>query len=958
MIGGLCSLLFLLFIYSGCNRLGQPVSDEFTPDSMYVQYLGKDSTPMYLPKDLKIELWAESPMFFNPTNMDVDHRGRIWVTEAVNYRNYNSGKDLRLKRPEGDRVVILEDSDGDGKADLTKVFVQDTDLVAPLGIAILGNQVVVSCSPNLIIYTDTTGDDVADTKEILLEGFGGLDHDHSLHSVVGGPDGRWYFNTGNAGPHIVKDKSGWMLRSGSMYTGGSPYNQSNTGQMKSDDGEIWTGGLALSMNEKGENLKVYAHNFRNSYEIAMDSYGTMWQNDNDDQMMACRTSYVMESGNAGYFSEDGTRSWQGDRRPGQDIFTAHWHQDDPGVTPAGDNTGAGSPTGIVVNEGDGLGKKYRGILLSAEAGKNVIYAYKPQQDKAGYQLKRHNLISSIGQANTNYKWNEDTSDHRMWFRPSDVCIGLDGSLYIADWYDPIVGGHMMKELNGYGRIYRVTSNKVNPQPVKIDFQSRAGLIEAFKSPAVQVRYQAFKLLKEKGESILPWIEPLLKDKNEYIRMRTIWLMAQSGTAGIQKTVELLKEGTSDIQVVAFRALKAADPGRLFEYCALGLKTNNIGVYREIAIAVKPFNFSNSRKILDTLFHQYDGNDPYFLTALSIGSKYKEDSVYSGLLKSKLEPGKWSNKNISLIHALHPKSSVSDIVQQLNQAPAEANALKLLNTLAFIKDTSAVQAVFQISQSPDSTLAAAALWWLGFRRANDWQNLVDWAQYDSLITDPQVRKLNKWLDGISKTSGKVQQSIALEMAVDPSGGLALIQLLINGKLDPTIRRLVQDTLFSNPNPLVRAMAGDMFWRKNKQYSMDVIKRMEMNKDSGRLVFNRGCITCHRYGDKGGQVGPDLTDIGQKMDIPTLIDAIVNPGAGIAFGFETQTISTKDGKIFAGFVLNEGPVIRLKDILGQIHELPSGSIKSKKTNPSSLMPAPQYLNLSDVDIAHVVGFLKNK
>ena len=59
---------------------------------------------MYLPGDLKIELWAESPMFYNPTNMDVDHRGRIWITEAVNYRDYNAKKDQRMHHPEGDRV--------------------------------------------------------------------------------------------------------------------------------------------------------------------------------------------------------------------------------------------------------------------------------------------------------------------------------------------------------------------------------------------------------------------------------------------------------------------------------------------------------------------------------------------------------------------------------------------------------------------------------------------------------------------------------------------------------------------------------------------------------------------------------------------------------------------------------------------------------------------------------------
>src|SRR5688572_27938442 len=268
-----------------------------------------DNPLLYLPEDLEATLWAESPMFFNPTDIDIDSKGRRWVTEAVNYRNYINDSTRALQHSKGDRVVILEDTNNDGKADVSKVFVEDKDLVSPLGIAVIGNQVIVSCSPNLIVYTDADSDDKPEKKEIILTGFGGLDHDHSLHAIVGGPDGRWYFSTGNAGPHVVTDKSGWTLRSGSIYTGGSPYNKENHGNRKSDDGKIWVGGLALQIKADGKGLKVMGHNFRNAYELAVDSRGDMWQNDNDDQVVTCRTTWLMEGGNAGYFSTDGTRYW-------------------------------------------------------------------------------------------------------------------------------------------------------------------------------------------------------------------------------------------------------------------------------------------------------------------------------------------------------------------------------------------------------------------------------------------------------------------------------------------------------------------------------------------------------------------------------------------------------------------------------------------------------------------------
>ena len=120
---------------------------------------GNERPPLYVPDDLQATLWAESPMFYNPTNIDVDYRGRIWVAEAVNYRNFNNDSTKVMHHSKGDRIVVLEDTDGDGKADESKVFVEDKDLVAPLGIAVIGNKVYVSCSPNLIVYTDNDGDD-------------------------------------------------------------------------------------------------------------------------------------------------------------------------------------------------------------------------------------------------------------------------------------------------------------------------------------------------------------------------------------------------------------------------------------------------------------------------------------------------------------------------------------------------------------------------------------------------------------------------------------------------------------------------------------------------------------------------------------------------------------------------------------------------------------------------------
>ena len=109
----------------------------------------------------------------------------------------------------------------------------------------------------------------------------------------------------------------------------------------------------------------------------------------------------------GIFSADGTRSWQADQRPDQEIFTAHWHQEDPGVMPVGDRSGAGSPTGITVNEGSALGEKYLGMVLSADAGRNVIFGYHSKQEKSGWiPADKTNFITSLSEDNAMYVWND------------------------------------------------------------------------------------------------------------------------------------------------------------------------------------------------------------------------------------------------------------------------------------------------------------------------------------------------------------------------------------------------------------------------------------------------------------------------------------------------------------------------------------------------------------------------
>jgi type 1 glutamine amidotransferase len=226
-------------VYTGKPPVAGELAETLVPEDLF-------TTP---DSNLEVTVWATTPMLRNPTNIDFDADGRLYVAEGVNYRHASGA------RPEGDRVVILSDTNADGMADTTEVFTQDKNLQSPLGIAVLGNQIVVSQPPDLIVYTDVNGDrkyDAAvDKREVLLTGFNARQHDHSLHSVTVGPDGLWNFNNGNCGA-IFTDKSGSTFRIGSSYYnsgGGTWYQDTRAAAGKaSDDGNVWVGGFSVRMN--------------------------------------------------------------------------------------------------------------------------------------------------------------------------------------------------------------------------------------------------------------------------------------------------------------------------------------------------------------------------------------------------------------------------------------------------------------------------------------------------------------------------------------------------------------------------------------------------------------------------------------------------------------------------------------------------------------------------------------
>lgn len=931
------------------------------------QHGKNNETGLILPDDLEATLWAETPLLYNPTNIDVDSRGRVWVTEAVNYRNFNNDSIHHLHRKGGDRVIILEDTDNDGRADTSKVFVQDADLVAPVGLAVIGNKIYVSCSPNLIVYTDTNGDDQPDSKEIFLTGFGGFDHDHSLHAVYGGANGALYFNTGNAGPHIVKDKSGFNLRSGSMYTGGTPYNKKNEA-MVSDDGRKWVGGLALQIQPDGTGLKVLGHNFRNAYEVFPDSYGNLWQNDNDDQVLTCRFSWIPESGNAGYFSTDGSRSWQADQRPGQDMFTAHWHQDDPGVMPSGFNTGAGSPTGVLRIESSGLGEKYKGMLLSVDAGRNVVFGFNSSIEGSGLMpVDKQNLVTSLSADNELYVWNDSSSNSQKtnWFRPSDAALGTDGALFVADWYDPVVGGHQMKDSLGFGRIYRIAPKNRKLLKPEVHLDNIEGQLKALANPAIHVRYLAAEKLRAAGDKANEQLSIFVNGDDPFLAARAVWILASGSNSSKQLVHKALESRDPLIRATAIRALRYY--GVDVKPVVLQLQQDSSAfVRRELIVALKDSALSVKRELLIPLIKSYRTGDRWYLDAL--GQAMEPDAAwwYDTLkqIYSASAVNQWPNEMADLAWRLHSSNAAKDIALRAMDSGLPINSREqMLNALAFIPQKQSVEYMLQLSGSKDSAIANNALYWLSFRQGNEWLALTDWSKMPLNAAAERKKALLKVKQQImldERQSDYERRAGVRALALDSMGGRQLIAMVAGGTLPSTLSKFVQEFIFNNPDPAVRIQAGRYFVRPGqvKNYNIDSVLMQQADIAKGKQVFQQNCAVCHKAGNTGTSIAPDLTRIAKKMDRPTLLDAIINPNGAIVFGYEPWLANTKDGQAIYGFLISQDSnYIVIKDISGEQHRLKAASVSSLKRQDKGLMPDPGSMGLTNKDLADICGYLNS-
>ncbi len=595
-----------------------------TPDSEDQRSAQNAIAGLEIAEGLEVTLAASEPELRSLTNLDIDDRGRVWVCDVMNYRG-NSGS-----RPEGDRILILEDTTGDGVMDSVKTFYQGRDIDSAMGICVLGNEVIVTATPTVWRFVDEDGDDKPDRKEAMFTETGQPQHDHSAHSFLFGPDGKLYWNFGNTGQQ-VKDANG------------------NTvvdihGRAVVDNGQPLYGGMPFRCDLDGSNFEVLAHNFRNNWETTIDSFGTLWQSDNDDDgNRGTRINFVMEHGNYGYRDELTGAGWRERRITMEDeIPHQHWHLNDPGVIPNVLQTGAGSPSGIMVYEGRLLPERFWDQVIHCDPGPNVVRAYPVKVDGAGYSATIEPLVTG-------------TVD--QWFRPVDVCVAPDGSLFVTDWYDPGVGGHRQGDVDR-GRLFRIAPPGSPYKVPKFDYSTAEGAAEALRNPNLAVRYKAWMALHSMGADAEEALLRLWQDPNPRLRARALWLLGKIPGRGEHYVATALADDNADIRCTTIRLARqlGMTPSKML---AAAANDPSPAVRRELAVSLRYDDSATMPACWAELAQHHDGKDRWYLESLGLSSDLRASECFQAWLDA--VGGNWNT------------AAGRDIVWRV-RAPAAAEAM--------------------------------------------------------------------------------------------------------------------------------------------------------------------------------------------------------------------------------------------------------------------------------------------
>jgi mono/diheme cytochrome c family protein/glucose/arabinose dehydrogenase len=477
------------------------VKTNFNPkENGSLTYLyGNDAMKKFqLAPGYKIELFASEQEFSDlakPVQMSFDNKGRLWLATMPSYPHYKPGD----QKP-NDKIIILEDTNSDGKADVQKVFADGLHL--PVGFEIAPEGVYVSQGINMVLLSDTDGDDKADKREIVLSGFDDHDTHHAHHAYTVDPSGAIYMGEG-------------VFLHTNVETSYGPVRATNGGFYR--------------YNPQRHHLERTAQlAIPNPWGITFDEWG---------QNFFAETS-----------SPDVRWMMPGTVKPRYGVAThksVNLIEQKHMVRPT---------SGIEMISSRHFPAEVQGdLLINNTIGFLGTKQHIVEDDGTGYKTRhRQDLLRS---------------DDRN-FRPVDLEFAPDGSLYLIDWHNILIG-HMQHNARDplrdhvHGRVYRITyPSRPLVSPAKIDGASIDQLLENLKLPEYRTRYRTRRELRARNADevqshLQTWITKLDKNDSAYEHHLTEALWVSWGLNRVDKNLvkTLLSAKNFRARAAAVRAVR-------------------------------------------------------------------------------------------------------------------------------------------------------------------------------------------------------------------------------------------------------------------------------------------------------------------------------------------------------------------------------------------------------------------
>jgi putative membrane-bound dehydrogenase-like protein len=931
---------------------------------------------MTVPPGFRVELVAAEPEIVNPVAMTFDERGRIWITESLEYPRRSPG-------PGRDRVKVLEDTDGDGKADKFTVFAEGLNI--PSGIAIGHGGVWVANSPDILFLRDRDGDGKADTKEVVATGFGRSDTHELPNSLTWGPDGWLYGWNGVFNPSKVVSKNGKTYE--------------------------FTCAI-FRIHPKTRAFEVWCEGTSNPWGIAIDPEGSFFAS-------ACVIDHLWHLVETGYYLRQGGPyppfTW-----PIESIV-AHTHQ-------------KAAYCGIHYFDSPAYPPEYRGRLYMGNIHGNCINVDTLVRYGSTYRAE---AAPDFLQANDS--WFMPVAQKTG---PDGCLYVLDWYDQYHCYQDANRDPAGIDRLKG--RLYRVRYMQT-PRRFGFDLAkaSDGELIDFLRDPNVYVRDIAQRLLTERASPATRGkLESLVLDDRlpRTARMHGLWALIGTGPLGPDFHAELLTRPDPGFRAWGVRA--AGNMGRV-EPAILEKVLSRAGdpshdVKLQVAIAARKLQGVDPFPVLiavqassshDALIPQIvwqnlhpsleDRQADLALWARRVG-KGRLDPLLPHMIERLLASPKADSKLVlGLLNACSDAGALRETFDLLadrfreRSMPAplqEALRRELIPflkgawdvhdslhddfsiMLAYCGDPEGLKEAWKIARATvkdddedrnhREEMRLRAVDAILYRRIqgslrpligsilaeDDASSSVEFRGYvlDSLnsLDDPEVAPV------VLKAYGNLPASLkprAIELFTErPAWTRALLAAVADKQIPASVLNVTQlRKLQQSKDPeiagRIKAVWGTIREGRNplRERVVNQVRRsiqsIPGNPAAGTAVFNKLCAQCHKIYGAGQDVGPDLTSNGRN-DFNQLLSNVFDPSLVIGPGYQATTLATTDGRVLTGLLAEDGKDrIVLKIQGGKLETIPRNRVDQLKTAEVSLMPEEIEKQISPQEIADLFAFL---